>query len=103
MEKEKKQESRGESHTIVTSVSLSREFRQLMEKYAISPTWAIRKGVAIELYERGVPSYNSELNEKRSKAIEGFVKQTAADDLPKVLKEFEEAARKLRLTLEALE
>ena len=44
-------------NTKITSVSLSTEFRAFMEDYNISPTEAVRKGVAIILFERGLPQY----------------------------------------------
>jgi hypothetical protein len=37
--------------TKITSISLSKEFRSFMEDFNISPTEAVRKGVAIILYD----------------------------------------------------
>lgn len=59
-----------EGRTLVTSVSIPKEFIELMKKHDISPSWAVRKGVAIELYERGVDRYQSETNKKRYEYIQ---------------------------------
>jgi hypothetical protein len=55
--------------TTITSISLTKEFRSLLEKYKISPSEAMRKGIAIELYERGVGHYMTEKNRVRSSQI----------------------------------
>jgi len=51
--------------TIVSSVSLSKEFKQLMEMYHISPTDAMRRGIAVTLSDMGVNPYDNPLNKKR--------------------------------------
>jgi hypothetical protein len=60
--------------TEITSISLSKEFKRLCEEYEISPTWAVRKGIAIELFERGVVKYQSDLNRKRYEEIQDWLK-----------------------------
>lgn len=52
--------------TEVTSISLSKEFAQICAKYRISPTEAVRKGIAIELHERGIIPYANARNKARS-------------------------------------
>lgn len=69
-------------YTEVTSVSVSKEFRDLTTKYRLSPTEVYRKGVAISLCELGVERYNNPLNLERLmkskeilKGIDAFQKQ----------------------------
>ena len=56
--------------TIVTSVSVSKEFAKLIEQYNISPTECFRKGVAVTLFDLGVGMYQSQKNEDRAKYVE---------------------------------
>lgn len=97
---EKKQKRTG--MTSITSVSVSKEFKKMVEENNISPTEAFRKGVAIELYELGVLGYYNKLNKERSEAIKEFLKKDDLEKLPETLKEFSEIAEKLRLALENL-
>lgn len=60
------QESRPEWNTTITSVSMSKHIRDLVDKYKLSPTEVFRRGVAVMVYELGEPTYNSELNKVRS-------------------------------------
>lgn len=101
-ETENKQESRKGTGTAITSVSLTTEFRELMKEYNISPTWAIRKGVAIELYEMGIPKYQSATNRKRQEIVNNFLKLNAVSDIIPKLAEFEKAAKELREALEVV-
>lgn len=64
--------------TLVSSVSLTKEFKDICRKYAISPTWAVRKGIAIELYEKGVLKYQSNLNKLRYAEIQEFLQTLSA-------------------------
>lgn len=77
-------------NTIITSVSLSKEFANIVKEYNISTTQALRKGIAIELYERGVAKYNSPLNRERlafvNKFLEDLQKEADKVDLIKDLK-----------------
>ena len=77
-------------NTIVTSVSLSKQFKDLLIKFNISPTDAIRKGIAIELYDLGIPQYITELNKNRSLQIKEILKTDELDILLKDLKKLEE-------------
>lgn len=85
--------------TKVTSVSLSKEFRSFMEDYNISPTEAVRKGVAIILFERGLPQYKSELNAERFKALQEVVKTDQMRDLPEKIKQVEMLLKEIRMAL----
>ena len=55
--------------TTITSVSLSKEFKKLLDDHKISPTEAIRKGIAIELFEKGVTEYQTDFNKRRAEGI----------------------------------
>lgn len=59
--------------TTISSVSLSKEFQKLCEDYNISPSQAIIKGIAVELLEKGVSKYCTELNYKRARGIKAFL------------------------------
>lgn len=72
MEQQSDQKRSGE--TTVTSISLSKEFKKLCDDYNISPSSAVRKGIAIELFERGVSKYVTELNTKRFSGIQELLK-----------------------------
>jgi len=85
--------------TKITSVSLSKEFRQFMEDYNISPTEAVRKGVAIILHERGLPQYKSDLNKERFIALQEMLKVDQMRDLPDQLKQVEDLLKQIRSVL----
>jgi len=85
--------------TKITSVSLSKEFKSFMEDYNISPTEAVRKGVSIILFERGLSQYKSDLNEARYRALQEIIKTSQMQDLPEKIKEIEESLRKIRSVL----
>ena len=53
-------------NSIITSVSVSKEFKEILIKYNLSPTEVFRKGVAVTLYELGDLTYQTELNNLRS-------------------------------------
>lgn len=72
--------------TKVTSVSLSPLFSQFMDEYGISPTEAVRKGIAVHLCDLGVGQYQSEKNETRAKFVKDFIKKV--DEHEKLRKEY---------------
>jgi len=90
----------GIRNTKVTSMSISNEFRQFMDDYNISPTDAVRKGVAIILFERGLPQYKSELNAQRFKLLQGIVKESQMQDFPEKIRQAEILLREIRTVLE---
>lgn len=94
MSDEIKKERAGQ--TKITSVSLSKEFRAFMEDYNISPTEAVRKGVAIILFERGLPQYKSEMNKQRFEALKEMLKEEKMVDLPDKLKQVEDLLKEIR-------
>jgi antitoxin component of RelBE/YafQ-DinJ toxin-antitoxin module len=97
MEEEKKQKRTG--NTKITSVSISNEFKAFMEDYNISPTEAVRKGVSIILFERGLPQYKSELNAQRYKALSETIKTEQMTDLPEKIKQVETLLREIRVAI----
>lgn len=82
--------------TKVTSVSLSKEFKQFMDDYNISPTEAVRKGVSIILFERGLPQYKSETNKQRYEAMKEVLKTEQMQNFPDKIKLVEELLREIR-------
>ena len=82
-----------EGNTIVTSVSISKYFNEILKKFSISPTNAIRKGIAVELYELGIPQYITDLNKNRSEALK---KLLMADEYGTLLKDIQTLERDLR-------
>lgn len=93
-------EQKRTGNTVVTSVSLSKEFKKFMDDYNISPTNAVRKGVAVELFERGLPQYKTETNAKRYNDLKELMKQERMLDFPAKLKEVEDMIKEIRLVLE---
>lgn len=61
--------------TVVTSVSISKQFHDLSKAYNISPTDAVRKGIAVTLYELGIPGYDTELNKERAEFLKEYLKE----------------------------
>lgn len=85
MTEEKKAKRSGQ--TSVTSVSISKEFEQLITQYNLSPTECFRRGVAVTLFDLGVGMYQSQKNEERSKFMHEFLEKLEKDEQMK--KEFE--------------
>lgn len=83
-----KQKGRG-GETIITSVSVTKDFKDIIDSYKISPTEAFRRGVAVILYDMGVTRYQSELNAKRSEFVEKFFEELKTDEVRKMM--FEKA------------
>ena len=90
--------------TIVTSVSITEHIKKLIDKHNISPSQALVKGVAIELFERGEPIYQSETNKVRAKFL-NRVKQnqeiresfdTLKERLANLIKEMEDIENSLK-------
>jgi DNA-binding transcriptional regulator GbsR (MarR family) len=79
--------------TIITSISLSPEFKDICEKWNISPTNAVRKGIAIELYCKGVEKYQSETNRERMQGIKDLLQEF--EDIEKLKTQLKEKAKPL--------
>jgi len=59
--------------TEITSVSVSKEFRDILERYKFSPTEVFRKGIGVSLYDEGIFRYQSDTNKKRSEFLKKFL------------------------------
>lgn len=81
--------------TEVTSVSVSEEFRKLIDQYNLSPTECFRRGVAVTLYDLGVGMYQSSKNEERSKFMHEFLQKMDQDE--KLKKDYEKAQQFLEI------
>lgn len=68
-----KQKRTGE--TLTTSVSVSKEFQKIIDKYKFSPTEVFRRGMAVMLYDAGDLKYKTALNKKRSEFVKEFLKE----------------------------
>ena len=73
--------------TIVTSVSVSKEFAKLIEQYDLSPTECFRRGIAVTLFDLGVAMYQSPKNQERFDFVNIFMKKIEEDE--KLRQEFE--------------
>jgi len=71
--------------TTITSVSVTKDFKNTLDNYNISPTEAFRRGVAVVLYDMGVSKYQSDLNAKRSDFIKRFFEDLRKDDERKAM------------------
>jgi hypothetical protein len=80
--------------TVITSVSLSHEFKHILDKLNLSPTEVMRKGIAICLYETGEERYQSETNKKRYEALTSFLQSKelieTLEDLERSIKEIKD-------------
>lgn len=61
--------------TLVTSVSISKEFKDLLDKYEFSPTEVFRRGMAVMLADAGESKYLNKKNLERKKIVEDFLNQ----------------------------
>jgi len=72
--------SKRAGETVITSVSVSKQFQQLLAEYNLSPTEAFRRGVAVSLCDLGVGMYQSQKNEERLKYVKEFMEKLEADE-----------------------
>ena len=73
--------------TVITSVSVSREFSDIIKKFDLSPTEVFRKGLGVTLHDLGVPRYQSNTNHERSVYVKEFLKRLRGDELIKEISE----------------
>ena len=66
--------SKRSGETVVTSVSVSKEFSKLIAQFNLSPTECFRRGIAVTLFDLGVQMYQSEKNEKRAEYMKEFLR-----------------------------
>lgn len=74
-------------HTEISSVSISKEMRALIDINHISVTEAFRRGVAIILCEKGVEPYNNPLNHSRLDKEKKFKLFTKLNEIELLLQE----------------
>ena len=73
-----------------------------MKIHNISPTEAIRRGIAVMLYDLGIEAYQTKLNEERSKQVEEFLKEVEEnEELRKKWEQIEEF-KKINKTFEKI-
>lgn len=98
----KKEQNRG-GMTKVTSVSISKEFREIIENNNVSPTEIFRKGLIIEAYERGIdiPNINmgSPLIQRRIKIFKDTGGVIELEHLEDSIKELESKLMEFRMKL----
>ena len=84
---EDKSQKRG-GDTVVTSVSVSKKFQDMIAEYNLSPTECFRRGIAVTLFDLGVGMYQSQKNEDRAKFMFEFLKKIDEDE--QLAKEFKD-------------
>lgn len=83
--------------TTTTSVSVSDEFRELIDNYNLSPTEVFRRGVAVTLAGLGVRPYNTKMNLMRLEAIK---KKLELDKLLELADKLQDASNIIKEILE---
>lgn len=63
------------ANTRITSVSVTKEFLDLVKNYNLSPSEVYRRGVAVSLSDMGIKPYDNPLNKKRFEEAEKFIKE----------------------------
>lgn len=77
-EKQKETEDKTQKRagmTVITSVSISKEFADLIKLHKLSPTEVFRKGLGVVLYDMGVSKYQSPMNVRRSEYVKKFFEE----------------------------
>jgi hypothetical protein len=82
--------------TKISSVSISKEFRELIFKYNLSPTEIFRRGVAVTLHDLGQEGYVTEVNTERSEFADKFLKDFDRFHLIQTLKEIEKKTKEIK-------
>lgn len=72
-------------HTQISSVSISKEMKKLIEENNISITEAMRRGVAIILCEKGIYPYDNPLNHNRIDREKKYKLYTKLQELENLL------------------
>ena len=97
-ETEEKQKKRA-GFTKTTSVSVSKDFIAMLDKYNLSPTEIFRKGLAVQLAEMGVSPYDNMMNKERIKKIEDFFRLERVTEILDNFIRFSKEVEELRLEL----
>ena len=74
------QKSREKAFSEITSISVSKYFKDLIKKYDLSPTEVFRIGMGAILCEMDAEEYQSELNKERIKNAKEFLKKLKEND-----------------------
>ncbi|MBU1121967.1 MAG: hypothetical protein KKF54_04645 [Candidatus Omnitrophica bacterium] len=74
------QKNREDSFTEVTSISVSKYFKDLIRKYNLSPTEVFRIGMGAVLCEMRVSEYDTELNRRRLLESKEFLNNLSVND-----------------------
>lgn len=67
-------EQKRAGNTKITSVSIPNDLLPIIQKHNISPTLALKKGIGVELFLKGVPTYQSQTNEERARFLSSIDK-----------------------------
>jgi len=101
------QEEKRKGLTTITSVSVSKEFRDIVDEYNLSPTEVFRRGVAVMLFDLGIRNYQNPKNEERSIFVKQFLKEIKDEEekieLFEKLVKFSEEVLKIKEKQEELE
>lgn len=100
---EEGQKSRENKTTEISSVSVSREFRDIINRYNLSPTEIFRRGVAVTLCDMGQEGYINELNQKRSEFSKKFLDEIKLWNLSSILNQIHKRTTEIKLLLKQIE
>lgn len=83
--------------TIITSVSVTKYIKNLVDRYELSPTEVFRKGVGVSLCDLGELRYSTDLNKRRSEEVKAWLEsfdevckfQERLEQVEKLLKEMQ--------------
>lgn len=70
-------------NVVVTSVSVSKPFLDLIKEYNLSPTECFRRGVAVTLADSGISPYANPLNKERWERADEFLKEMQKQEIIK--------------------
>ncbi len=90
----RKQNNRS-GYSKITSVSVSKEMLNLIDKNNLSPTEIFRNGLGVTFYENGIAPYSgSIMNKKRSEEVQKFiVKLKEAEELDEFIGSIKDISR----------
>ena len=86
--------------TKISSVSISKEMRDTIDYYKLSPTDIFRRGLGVALSEIGLPEYSTPLNKER---IETFRTHEEVENIKRLIDELVNSIGKLKELKEILE
>ena len=93
----KKRDKKRAGRTTITSISLSDEFREIVDKHELSPTDVFRRGVAVTLADMGVSPYNTQMNNDRLEAVKS---KLDLDKMELLVKDLEKVTSDIKRILE---